>query len=152
VEAVKDYGIFMLDPAGNVSSWNPGAEKIKGYKAEEIIGQHFSCFYTAEDVAAGKPQRDWQIALEEGRFEEEGLRLRKGGSPFWAIVTITNIHDSFGQHIGFANITRDVTERKQAAEGVIEDVTEKPVSRESPGSARPPRGPAEAPGPTGSVV
>ena len=114
VEAVKDYGIFMLDPAGNVSSWNPGAEQIHGYKAEEIIGQHVSCFYTAEDVAAGTPQRGLQIALEEGRFEEEGLRLRKGGATFWAIVTITEIHDSVEQHIGFANVTRDITERKQA--------------------------------------
>jgi two-component system cell cycle sensor histidine kinase/response regulator CckA len=116
VEAVKDYGIFMLDPAGNVSSWNPGAEKSKGYKAEEIIGKHVSCFYPADDVAAGKPQLGLQSALDEGRFEEEGLRVRKDGSAFWAIVTITNIHDSFGQHIGFANVTRDITERKQAEE------------------------------------
>jgi two-component system, cell cycle sensor histidine kinase and response regulator CckA len=116
VEAVRDYGIFMLDPAGNVSSWNPGAEKSKGYKANEIIGKHVSCFYTEEDVAAGKPELGLQIAMAEGRFEEEGLRLRKGGVPFWAIVTITNIHDSFGQHIGFANVTRDITERKQAEE------------------------------------
>src|ERR1700691_1007049 len=79
VEAVKDYGIFMLDPAGNVSSWNPGAEKIKGYKPEDVIGKHISCFYTAEDVAAGKPQRGLQIALEEGHFQEEGLRVRKDG-------------------------------------------------------------------------
>jgi PAS domain S-box-containing protein len=114
VEAVKDYGVFMLDPAGNVSSWNPGAAQIHGYKAEEVIGQHVSCFYTADDVGAGKPQRGLQIALEEGRFEEEGLRLRKGGATFWAIVTITGIHDSFGQHVGFANVTRDITERKQA--------------------------------------
>src|ERR1700689_1811872 len=85
VEAVKDYGIFMLDPAGNVSSWNSGAEQIKGYKAEEIIGQHVSCFYTDEDRAADKPQRGLQIALEEGRFEEEGLRVRKGGATFLAI-------------------------------------------------------------------
>src|ERR1022692_4546146 len=91
VEAVNDYGIYMLDPAGNVSSWNPGAEKIKGYAAAEIIGQPVSCFYTAEDVAAGKPERGLQIALVEGRFEEEAIRLRKGGTPFWAIVTITNI-------------------------------------------------------------
>lgn len=77
VEAVKDYGIFMLDPAGNVSSWNPGAEKSKGYSAEEVIGQPVSCFYTAEDAAAGKPQRGLQIALAEGRFEEEGIRARK---------------------------------------------------------------------------
>jgi PAS domain S-box-containing protein len=114
VEAVKDYGIFMLDPAGNVSSWNPGAEQSKGYKAEEIIGQHFACFYTPADVAAGTPQRGLQIALNEGRFEEEGLRLRKGGLPFWAIVTITAIHDAFGRHIGFANVTRDITERREA--------------------------------------
>jgi two-component system cell cycle sensor histidine kinase/response regulator CckA len=116
VEAVKDYAIFMLDPAGNVYSWNLGAEKIKGYKAEDIMGRHFSCFYSAGDMAAGKPQRGLQIALKEGRFEEEGLRLRRGGAPFWAIVTITNIHDSLGRHIGFANVTRDITERKQAEE------------------------------------
>ena len=114
VEAVKDYGIFMLDPAGNVSSWNPGAEKIKGYKAEEIVGQNFSCFYTAEDLTAGQPKRGLRIALEKGCFEEEGLRVRKDGATFWAIVTITNIHDAFGQHVGFANVTRDITERKQA--------------------------------------
>ena len=116
VEAVKDYGIFMLDPAGHVSSWNPGAEKSKGYKAEEIIGRHFSCFYTAEDVAAGQPERGLRVALEEGRFEGEVLRVRKGGEPFWAIVTITDIRDAFGQHVGFANVTRDITERKLAEE------------------------------------
>jgi len=114
VEAVKDYGIFMLDPAGNVSSWNPGAEKIKGYKAEEIIGQHFSWFYTAEDVMAGKPQQGLRIALEEGRFEEEVQRLRKNGSVYWAIDTITNVSDNLGQHIGYANVIRDITERKKA--------------------------------------
>src|ERR1700691_4089884 len=108
VEAVKDYGIFMLDPAGNVSSWNTGAEKIKGYKAEEIIGLHLSCFYTEEDQAAGKPQRGLQIALEKGQFEEEGQRQRKDGSLFWAIVTISEIHNSFGHHVGFANVTRDI--------------------------------------------
>lgn len=114
VEGVKDYGIFMLDPAGNVSSWNPGAEKIKGYKAEEVIGKHFSCFYPAEDVAAGKPQRDLQIALQESRYEEEGQRLRKGGALFWAIVTLTKLQDASGEHVGFANVTRDITERKQS--------------------------------------
>ncbi len=116
VEAVKDYGIFMLDPAGRVSTWNPGAEKSKGYKAAEIIGQHISCFYTDADKAAGKPEKGLQIALEEGRFEEEGLRVRKGGATFWAIATITNIHDALGKHIGFANVTRDITERKEAEE------------------------------------
>jgi two-component system cell cycle sensor histidine kinase/response regulator CckA len=119
VEAVEDYGIFMLDPAGNVSSWNPGAEKSKGYTAAEIIGRHFSCFYTPEDMAAGKPERGLRLALEEGRFEEESLRLRKSGEAFWAIVTITDIQDSFGQHIGFANVTRDITERK-LAEGMLQ--------------------------------
>lgn len=116
VEGVKDYGIFMLDPAGNVASWNPGAEKSKGYKAAEIIGQHFSCFYPADDVAAGKPQRQLQIALDDGRYEEEGQRLRKDGSLFWAIVTLTRLQNAVGKHVGFANVTRDITERKQSEE------------------------------------
>jgi two-component system cell cycle sensor histidine kinase/response regulator CckA len=118
VESVKDYGIFMLNPAGNVSSWNPGAEKSKGYKADEIVGKHVSCFYTPVDVAHGKPQRELDIALKDGRFETEGVRQRKDGTTFWAIVTITNIHDSFGQHIGFANVTRDITERKDALDAL----------------------------------
>ena len=115
VEAVTDYGIFMLDPAGCVSSWNPGAEASKGYKAEEIIGKHFSCFYTAKDRAEGKPERGLRIALEKGRFEEEGLRLRKGEVPFWAIATISEIHDAAGKHLGFANVTRDITESRRLA-------------------------------------
>jgi PAS domain S-box-containing protein len=114
VEGVKDYGIFMLDPAGHVSSWNPGAEKIKGYEADEVIGKHFSFFYSAEDEAAGMPQRHLQTALEEGRFEEEGQRLRKDGSLFWAVVTLTSLQDAAGEHVGFANVTRDITERKEA--------------------------------------
>ena len=118
VEGVKDYGIFMLDPAGHVSSWNPGAEKIKGYKADEVIGKHFSFFYSAEDVAAGKPQQHLQIALQEGRYEEEGQRLRKDGSLFWAIVTLTSLQDASGQHVGFANVTRDITERKEAQDSL----------------------------------
>ncbi len=118
VEAVKDYGIFMLDPAGHVTSWNPGAEKSNGYSAAEILGKHVSCFYSAEDVAAGKPAHGLQVALEEGRFEEETLILRKSGESFWAVVTITSIHDSFGQHVGFANVTRDITERKAAEEAL----------------------------------
>ncbi len=116
VEGVKDYAIFMLDPVGLVSSWNPGAEKIKGYLAEEIIGKHVSCFYLEEDVAAGHPARDLKIALEQGRFEEECQRQRKDGAHFWAIVTLSHIHDAAGQHIGFANVTRDITERKEAAD------------------------------------
>jgi len=116
LEEYKDYDNFMLDPAGNVASWNPGAEKSMGYKAEEVIGRHLSCFYTADDVAAGKPQRGLQLALNEGRFQEVGLRLRKDGSPFWARGTITKSHDSFGHHIGFVIVTRDITERKQSEE------------------------------------
>ncbi len=116
VEAVQDYGLFMLDPAGKVSSWNPGAQKSKGYAAEEVIGRHVSLFYTPEDVAAGAPERGLRIAREEGRYEEEGQRVRKNREVFWAIATITNVMDSFGQHVGFANVTRDITERKQAEE------------------------------------
>jgi two-component system, cell cycle sensor histidine kinase and response regulator CckA len=116
VQAVQDYGIVMIDPAGRIVSWNPGAEKFKGYKASEIIGEHFSCFYTPEDVEAEKPLRGLRIALEQGRFEEEALRVRKGGEQFWAVVTITNIHDSFGNHVGFAYVTRDITERRRHEE------------------------------------
>jgi len=116
LEEYKDYDNFMLDPSGNVGSWNPAAEKSMGYKAEEIIGRHVSCFYTAEDVAAGKPQRGLRLASEEGRFQEEGLRLRKDGSPFWAGVTISKTYNSLGRHIGFTHVVRDSTERKQAEE------------------------------------
>jgi two-component system, cell cycle sensor histidine kinase and response regulator CckA len=112
LEKFKDYNLFMLDTAGKISSWNPGAEKNEGYKAEEIIGQPFCCLHTVEDVAAGKPLLGLQIALKEGLFEEEGMRLRKGGSPFWARVTITRMQDSLGRHLGFAVVTRDVTQRK----------------------------------------
>jgi len=120
VESVQDYGIIMLDPAGNIFSWNPGAEKNNGYKSAEVVGRHFSCLYTPEDIVTGEPQRGLQIALAEGRFEEEAIRLRKGGIPFWAIVTITKIEDSAGRHLGFANVTRDITERKQAQEKLHE--------------------------------
>ncbi len=115
LEEYKDYDNFMLDLNGNVCSWNPGAQKSKGYTAEEIIGRHVSCFYTAEDVAAGHPERGLQFALENSRFEEEGLRVRKGQSLYWAAVTISKVHDSLGRHIGFAHVTRDITARKQAA-------------------------------------
>src|SRR5689334_13383943 len=114
VEAVQDYAIFMLDPAGLVASWNPGAERIKGYKAGEIIGQHFSCFFTPEEQATGKPGQVLSAALSTGRYEEEGFRVRQDGSRFWAHVTLTPLLDGAGAHRGFAKVTQDVTERRQA--------------------------------------
>jgi PAS domain S-box-containing protein len=114
VEAVQDYAIFLLDPEGYVTSWNIGAERIKGYKGFEIIGQHFSRFYPEEDVRAGKPARELEIARREGRVEDEGWRLRKDGSKFWALVVITALRDPSGQAIGFAKVTRDFTERRKA--------------------------------------
>jgi PAS domain S-box-containing protein len=114
VEAVVDYAIFQLDPTGHVTTWNPGAERINGYKAEEIIGEHFSRFYTGEDRAAGVPQRALETATSAGKWEAEGWRLRKDGSKFWASVIIDRIDDDEGRLIGFAKITRDVTERYEA--------------------------------------
>ena len=114
VEGVRDYAIFMLDPQGNVASWNPGAERIKGYKAEEIIGKHFSNFYPAVDREAGKPEYELKVAKATGRFEDEGWRIRKDGSQFWASVVITRINDEQGNQIGFGKITRDLTERRIA--------------------------------------
>jgi PAS domain S-box-containing protein len=114
VQSVQDYGIFMLDPGGHISSWNAGAERIKGYSAGEIIGQHFSVFYPPEDVAAGKPVRELEIAVEQGRLEDEGWRLRKDGTPFWANVVITALFDDRRKLLGFGKVTRDMTERRAA--------------------------------------
>lgn len=114
IDGVKDYGIYMLDTEGYIVSWNAGAERNRGYKAEEIIGQHFSRFYIDEDIALGKPEQALKIAASEGRFELEGWRLRKDGSQFWANVVITALRDDAGNLRGFANIARDITERKQA--------------------------------------
>src|SRR5262245_50064692 len=115
VESVRDYAIFVLDREGRVATWNPGAERIKGYSADEIVGKHFSVFYPAADVAAGKCEMELETAVREGRFEEEGWRVRKDGSLFWASVTITALRRD-GEVIGFAKVTRDLTERKQAEE------------------------------------
>jgi two-component system, cell cycle sensor histidine kinase and response regulator CckA len=120
VESVVDYAIFMLDPAGEVASWNPGAERIYGYKAEEIIGQPHSCFYRAEDVARGAPAAVLQTALEQGRCEQESVRVRHDRSQFWAVVTVTALYDHFGHHVGFAKIIRDISERKQAEAALCE--------------------------------
>lgn len=118
VESVKDYAILLLDTTGNVISWNAGAEKIKGYRASEILGQHFSRFYTPADISAGKPERELLRAAQEGRFEEEGVRVRSDGSEFWANVIVTALRDESGQLRGFSKVTRDITERKQAEEAL----------------------------------
>ena len=116
IEGVRDYAIFMLDPTGHIVSWNSGAQLIKGYTAAEIIGHHFSIFYPPEDIRDGKPERELRIATAEGRYEEEGWRLRKDGSRFWANVLITALFEQHGQLRGFAKVTRDMTERKLARE------------------------------------
>jgi PAS domain S-box-containing protein len=112
VEGVTDYAIYMLDRDGRVSNWNTGAQRIKGYKPEEIVGSHFSRFYTPEDVANGDPAKGLAIAAHEGRFEKEGWRLRKDGTRFWAHVVIDAIRSPSGELLGFAKITRDITERR----------------------------------------
>lgn len=116
VQGVRDYAILMLDPEGKVTTWSEGAERIKGYSAEEIIGQHFSRFYPPDVAAQGKPAQELKIATEHGRFEEEGWRVRKDGSLFWANVVITPLRDESGQLRGFGKVTRDITERKRAEE------------------------------------
>src|SRR5579859_4688424 len=120
VDAVQDYAIFMLDPEGNVASWNSGAQRIKGYTAEEIIGSHFSRFYTAADRHAHKPEKVLAQAAEHGRVEQEGWRVRKDGSRFWASVTLTAIHDPQGKLLGFGKVTRDISERRRMEERLHE--------------------------------
>ncbi|ANM07167.1 sensor histidine kinase/response regulator hybrid protein (plasmid) [Rhizobium phaseoli] len=113
VQGVSDYAIYMLDPEGNVSSWNFGAERIKGYRPEEIIGRHFSTFYTPEDRAAGLPETALSVARAEGRFEREGWRVRKDGTRFWASIVVDVIRGDDGDVLGFAKITRDITEKME---------------------------------------
>lgn len=120
VQGVTDYAIYMLDVDGCVASWNVGAERIKGYAADEIIGQHFSIFYTEEERQRGAPQRALGIAAKEGRFEKEGWRVRKDGTRFWANAVVDAIRDERGELIGFAKITRDITERKEAQQALDE--------------------------------
>jgi PAS domain S-box-containing protein len=112
VEGVRDYAILMLDPKGRVATWNPGAERITGYRAEDILGQHFSQFHTAVDLQAGKPVRELQIAAAEGKYEDEGWRIRKDGTRFWANILLSTVHDDAGQIVGFAKVVRDTTERR----------------------------------------
>lgn len=128
IEAVTDYAIYMLDSYGVVTSWNPGAERLKGYTAAEIIGQHFSRFYSEQDQKAGRPTHALETAAREGKFEAEGWRVRKDGTRFWAYVVIDPIRARSGEIIGFAKITRDLTERKEAQEN-LEKMRE--ISRQS---------------------
>ena len=118
VDGVEDYAIFLLDPVGNVSTWNRGAERIKGYRPEEILGKHFSVFYTPEAISRAWPQFELSVASESGRFTDEGWRLRRDGTRFWASVVITAIRGKFGELRGFLKITRDLTERRQAEEAL----------------------------------
>jgi PAS domain S-box-containing protein len=118
VQGVTDYAIYMLSPSGIVTSWNAGARRIKGYEHGEIVGQHFGCFYTEEDRANAAPARTLSIASRDGRVEMEGWRIRKDGSRFWAHVVVDAIHDEAGELVGFAKVTQDITERKQATEAL----------------------------------
>lgn len=129
VQSVKDYAIVMLDPEGRLVSWNEGAQRIKGYQAEEVIGKHFSIFYTKEDIASGKPEAELKAAATQGRFEDEGWRVRKDGSRFWANVIITALRDKDGILRGFGKVTRDLTERKQAEETLRQKAEAEALSR-----------------------
>jgi len=116
IASVRDYAIYRLDPTGRVASWNPGAERIKGYRQEEIVGRPFSLFFTPEDLARERPARELETATKEGRFEEEGWRVRKDGSRFWASVVVTPICEASGRLVGFVKVTRDLTERRRSDE------------------------------------
>ena len=131
VESLRDYAIFALDATGRVVSWNPGAERFKGYRAHEIIGRHFSTFYPPDDIAAGKPEWELEVAARDGRFEDEGWRLRKDGTRFWANVVITALRAPDGTLLGFAKITRDLTERRLAEDRAIDDARKVAKSEEA---------------------
>jgi PAS domain S-box-containing protein len=124
VNSVKDYAIIMLDPRGRVLTWTPTAERLKGWKAHEIIGQHFSKFYPPEDAARGKSDQELEIAEREGRFEDEGWRVRKDGSRFWANVVVTALRDQDGSLRGFGKVTRDLSERRQNEEKIRKQAQE----------------------------
>ena len=120
VKSIEDYAIFMLDTSGHVVSWNKGAQSLKGYTHDEIVGQHFSIFYTAEDIAIDKPLYELKKAVRKGRVEDEFWRVRKDGTQFWANVVITALFDESGNHVGFAKITRDLTQRKRHEDALQE--------------------------------
>src|SRR5688500_18173392 len=117
-QQTKDYAVFLLDPGGHIMTWNAGAARIKGYAPEEIVGKHFSIFYTTESIERGWPQHELKAARAEGRFEDEGWRIRKDGSRFWASVVITALRDPGGKLLGFSKITRDLTDRKRNEEAL----------------------------------
>src|SRR5690242_4366383 len=116
IESVRDYAIFALDATGHILTWNPAAQRLKGWTASEIVGKPFSMFYTPEEIAAGRPQHNLEVAAREGRVEDEGWRVRKDGSRFWASVVITALRDTKGRLIGFGKVTRDLTERHKREE------------------------------------
>lgn len=130
VEGVKDCAIFMLDPRGHIKTWNAGAERLKGYNAEEIIGQSFACFYTPEDLAQKKPESELAQALKKGSFEDDGYRVRKDGTRFIANILITAVYDDSGRHVGFAKITRDISERVAAQAQAMEAVRREVLLKE----------------------
>src|SRR5436305_9673405 len=129
VDSVEDYAIYMLDPKGNVVTWNVGAQKMKQYTAEEIIGKNFACFYTAEDVAAEKPQRNLRVAARTGHIREQGLRVRKDGSTFHAEVILRAMRDSVGELRGFSKVTRDITEQVRSREIAAEKMAAERASK-----------------------
>ena len=131
VDTVRDYAIFALDPTGHVASWNEGARRIKGYERDEIIGKHFSVFYPPEKIAERFPEYELEVAAREGRFEDEGWRVRKDGTMFWADVVITALHDDTGKLVGFAKVTRDLTERREAQLKAVEDARRLALAEEA---------------------
>src|SRR5215510_3771524 len=129
VDSVEEYAIYMLDPNGNIVTWNTGAQKIKGYSAKEIIGKNFASFYTAEDVAAGKPQRNLHEAVRRGYIRDQGLRVRKDGSTFEAEVIITALRDDTGKVRGFSKVTRDITDQIRSREFEAEKIAAQKASK-----------------------
>src|SRR5205807_246981 len=129
VDSVEEYAIYMLDASGNIVTWNRGAQKIKGYTAEEIVGKNFACFYTADDVAAGKPQRNLREAARRGYIRDQGLRVRKDGSTFEAEVVITALRDGTGKIRGFSKVTRDITDQIRAREFEAEKIAAQKASK-----------------------
>src|SRR5881398_836020 len=129
VDSVEEYAIYMLDASGNIVTWNTGAQKIKGYAAEEIVGKNFACFYTADDVAAGKPQRNLREAARRGYIRDQGLRVRKDGSTFEAEVVLTALRDDTGKIRGFSKVTRDITDQIRSREFEAEKIVAQKASK-----------------------